>query len=222
VTPAITSVTNAASYQAAFSPGGLVAIFGTQLAPGIVDGPFPPLPIAISGVSVTVNGIAAPLFYISTTQINIQIPYEVPTGNVTLTLNNNGKLVTSPAFPVNSTAPGIFTDANDFLFPTNTAALGTSITFFFTGGGTVTPNVFDGSTPLTILTADDPVPIIMPTVTIGGVAAPVNSVGIPFGGVGVFEISVVVPNNVSIVGTQKVVLTNGGVNNAIAMLTVIN
>ena len=52
------------------------AVFGTQLAGAITSATTAPLPTVLNGVSVTVGGIAAPLFYVSPTQINMIIPFE--------------------------------------------------------------------------------------------------------------------------------------------------
>jgi hypothetical protein len=78
----VTSVGNSASFAQAFAPGMLMSVFGTGLASGspqIVT--TTPLPVtSASGTSVTINGIAAPLLYVSATQINLQLPYEVGPG----------------------------------------------------------------------------------------------------------------------------------------------
>src|ERR1035441_8859924 len=77
----ITSVLNGASYQAGIEAGSWVMIQGTNLAntyPGrtwrgdeVVNGN---LPTALDGVSVTIDGQPAFVYYISATQINVQAP----------------------------------------------------------------------------------------------------------------------------------------------------
>jgi uncharacterized protein (TIGR03437 family) len=82
-TPVITpgTVVNAASYLGDLAPGGLATLYGTNLADGtpavVVTNGFPDL---AGGVSVSVNGVPAPLIYVSPTQINFQIPWETPPG----------------------------------------------------------------------------------------------------------------------------------------------
>jgi len=39
------------------------------------------LPLAMSGVEVLINGIAAPLYYVSPGLVNVQIPYDVSAGS---------------------------------------------------------------------------------------------------------------------------------------------
>ena len=69
-----------------------------------------PLPTVLDNVSVTVNGVAAPLYYISPTQLNVQIPYETPaSGKVTLSVGNNGQTA-STMIQMSAAAPGIFFD----------------------------------------------------------------------------------------------------------------
>ena len=72
----ILAVVNAASYTTSVAPGSYVAIFGTQLAPAPMGAPSVPLPVLLNNVSVTVAGKAAPLSYVSPTQVNALVPFE--------------------------------------------------------------------------------------------------------------------------------------------------
>lgn len=74
--PQITSagVVNAASYAQPIAPGSLVSIFGMNLATASTSAVGQPLPIQLSGTSVAVNGVQAPLLFVSPTQINLEIP----------------------------------------------------------------------------------------------------------------------------------------------------
>jgi uncharacterized protein (TIGR03437 family) len=74
-TPVISSLVNSASYQPTVEyPGFIVTIFGTNLATATASAPSVPLPLKLGGTTVTVGGTAAPLFYVSPTQINLQMP----------------------------------------------------------------------------------------------------------------------------------------------------
>jgi uncharacterized protein (TIGR03437 family) len=68
-------IVNAASYAQPISPGAIVSIFGTNLASTQATAQGAPLPTELAGTSVTINGTRAPLFYVSPTQINIQVPW---------------------------------------------------------------------------------------------------------------------------------------------------
>jgi uncharacterized protein (TIGR03437 family) len=70
------------SYLSAnLSPGELVTIFGANFSePGIYTPVSLPLPTQLDGVSVTVNGIPAPILAVANVtgqeQINLQVPYD--------------------------------------------------------------------------------------------------------------------------------------------------
>ena len=110
--PVVSSVLNAASYDAVVSPGCWVAIFGNNLAPTIAGASTAArLPTTLGGVSVTVGGLPAAMLYVSPSQINVLIPSEVAIpGNfvVPVVINAPGG---STSYDVRLTrnAPGIFT-----------------------------------------------------------------------------------------------------------------
>ncbi len=73
--PVVSSLVNSASYQPTLGGGGTIAtIFGTNLAAAPASAQSTPLPLQLGGTSVTVGGVAAPLFYVSPAQINFQVP----------------------------------------------------------------------------------------------------------------------------------------------------
>ena len=65
---------NAASYAQPITPGSLVSIFGTNLANATASARQLPLPTELSGTSVTVNGVKAPVLFVSPEQINLETP----------------------------------------------------------------------------------------------------------------------------------------------------
>jgi len=67
-------IVTAASYSQPVSPGSIVSIFGANLAASTVSAPGLPLPTSLGGTSVTVSSVSACLFFVSPTQINLQIP----------------------------------------------------------------------------------------------------------------------------------------------------
>ena len=93
------------------------------------------------------NGVAAPLYYISPTQLNVQIPYETSTsGQVTVVVSDNGQ-TTSAAIQMAAAAPGIYPDSTGGLVPTSTASAGQTLTMYVNGAGALKPAVATGSTP---------------------------------------------------------------------------
>ena len=104
--PAITSVSNGASFKPSFAPGSILSVFGSNLSPVTASASSVPLPLSISGVAVLVNGVAAPLYYAAPAQLNVQIPYETTANNpAVLSINNNGQ-VTTQTFQAAAAAPG--------------------------------------------------------------------------------------------------------------------
>ncbi len=61
----------------AIAPGQLLTLYGTDLAPADPAQPSNGFPTSFNGVTVTFNGIAAPILYTSGIQINLQVPYEI-------------------------------------------------------------------------------------------------------------------------------------------------
>jgi uncharacterized protein (TIGR03437 family) len=78
---AANGVLNAASWSSPVSPGALASVFGSNLAAKQASAT-PPYPTALGGTSlggttVTINGTAAPLLFVSPGQINFQMPSAV-------------------------------------------------------------------------------------------------------------------------------------------------
>ncbi len=107
---------SAASYvgsPASLAPDSIVAAFGTQLAVGVQSAASQPLPTSLLNTTVTVNGIAAPLFFVSPGQINYLIPPNAPAGDVevvvTSTQGNGDQIVSRGQMKIAQTSPAIFT-----------------------------------------------------------------------------------------------------------------
>jgi uncharacterized protein (TIGR03437 family) len=220
--PAIAALANGASFKATYAPGMVLSIFGTNLASATESASSVPLADSMGGVSVTINGIAAPLYYVSSSQLNVQIPYEVqPGSSVVLSIDNNGK-ATSQTFTVAAAAPAIFTNGTGSIVPVSAATRGSEISLYITGAGALSPQVADGAAPSSgTALAGLPQPSQNTVVTIGGVQAPIEFIGEAAGLVGVVQINVQVPAALS-TGTQQVVVSVGGVAGAAAQLQVEN
>jgi uncharacterized protein (TIGR03437 family) len=99
-------VINAASLEPAVASGGIASIFGWHMAEEEARAEGMPLPRSLGGVSVSVGGRSAPLFYVSPGQINAQLPFAIE-GEVTLTVNTPEGTVSTP-LRVLPAAPAIF------------------------------------------------------------------------------------------------------------------
>jgi uncharacterized protein (TIGR03437 family) len=99
------------------TPGAITALFGSGLAEGAAMADSLPLPTELGGVSLFVNGTAAPLFYVSPTQINFQVPWETVGSSASLLLQkrSDSGLVLSNAVvaPVSDLTPGLFSVSGD-------------------------------------------------------------------------------------------------------------
>ena len=180
-----------------------------------------------------VNGTAAPIFAVDNVNGLQQINFQVLTSvaqktTATLQVVDNGAAGNIVTVPVISAQPGIFTynvggsNFGAILHPNSPqladtghpASAGEVVVIFCTGLGTVSPAPADGSPApggaQTTLTA---------TVTIGGVAAPVDYAGLAPNYVGLYQINAHVPTVLS-AGNQPVVITMNGVQSAIALLPV--
>ena len=64
------------------APGQLLSLFGEDIGPTPAvqaqpQGGFIPVSLGNAGISVTFNGVPAPILYASSGQVNVQVPYEV-------------------------------------------------------------------------------------------------------------------------------------------------
>ncbi|MGD0133594.1 MAG: IPT/TIG domain-containing protein [Bryobacteraceae bacterium] len=83
----IAAVVSAVGFQPGpFARGSNISLFGSNLTPRAMPAPSSVWPKVLEGTSVFVNGVAAPIGYVSDTQINAQIPFETKPGVATLTV----------------------------------------------------------------------------------------------------------------------------------------
>ncbi len=92
-------IVNAATLQAGpIAPGELLTILGSYLGP--------------TGVSVTFDGVVAPILYSAYGQINLIAPYEIARKSSTsMAVQVNALSSTAITLPVAASSPGIFTTA---------------------------------------------------------------------------------------------------------------
>lgn len=198
--PAITSV-NTAYGSTDISQNDFIEIHGTNLSAATV-GPAS-LTAQLGGVTVTVNGKQALLYYVSATQINALTPLDNTTGPVQVIVTNNGTpsvaftatlRTISPAF-LHFDAAGHITATHadgSFLGPTSIgpgfapAAPGETIVAYAVGFGLTTAPI-SGSTP----PASGTLPTL-PACQIGNAPATVLFAGIN-GFAGLFQFNLVVP-----------------------------
>jgi uncharacterized protein (TIGR03437 family) len=105
---------SAASYQRVLlARGSIASAFGTALATGSQGASGAPLPTSLAGTTVTIKDSLgrerlAPLFYVSPTQINYQLPEEIATGTARVSITNPGLATVTEFVQVTSVAPALF------------------------------------------------------------------------------------------------------------------
>src|SRR5262249_34488584 len=143
----ITSVRNSASGAEGGAPGMLLSIFGSGLAKTTATTPVPsPIPTSLGGVSVALNGIAAPVLYVSPTQVNVQVPFEVGAGPAVVGVTNESGVV-GAHFQLAAAAPGIFVDSDGMIAPQKEVLPGSLASLYLTGAGEIGQGLPTGFSP---------------------------------------------------------------------------
>jgi uncharacterized protein (TIGR03437 family) len=214
----ITGVVNAASFQPVVAPGMLAAVYGPSLSNQSATAATIPLPLKTSGVSASINGIAAPIWgtYPDSGQINLQVPYEAGSGPALLAINNKGA-VSYYQFQIAAAAPGLFGIWDATGKPLTSVQQGQIVVAYITGDGDQTPTLATGATPASTPYPKSRLPV---SVSVGGTdVGKLLFNGIPTYFVGVTQINFTVPANAPL-GKQDVVVTVGGVASNPVSLTV--
>ena len=200
-TPQIASIVSAANFQPAAAPGSLISIFGTGLATGTNSASSTPLPYQLENTSVSINGVAVPLVYVSPAQINAQVPYETP-GNSSAIVQVLANGIASPtvSLSVSTAAPAIFTQSSngnglaailhaDYSFVTESAPAqpGETVILYATGLGATSPGVPTGGAGSGQPFAQTPV------IGVGGLKATVPFAGAAPGFAGLAQLNFTVP-----------------------------
>jgi uncharacterized protein (TIGR03437 family) len=167
----------------ALSPGAIASIFapqGSQFGSETVvfnELPQPlPLPRQLGDVEVMVNGQAAPLFFVSPRQINLQVPNATPaSGSAELMVQrrSTGQVLAAGAVPMSAVSPALFTIAasgtgqaaavnedGTINGPTSPARPGTVISLYGTGAGLLPGGPADGE-PATGIVETDEKPVVL-------------------------------------------------------------
>jgi outer membrane protein assembly factor BamB len=106
-TGSVAAVVNAAGFQPGpVAPGSIVALFGANLAPRAAQASTSPWPEALESTSVFINGTAAPLGYVSPTQINAQVPMDTKPGQATVTVVAGGRVLPPVEISIRSALAG--------------------------------------------------------------------------------------------------------------------
>jgi len=158
-------VSNAASAQpvtASIAPGELITLVGTGLASStVVTQGGQPFPTRLGGVTVSIDNLPCPIYYVTAGQLAVSVPYGVAanqSGLANIQVTNNGVQSNVVQVYLTDGAPGSFSQTangigyaaathaatGQLITPANPAEPGEYISLYLTGLGTVTPTVADG------------------------------------------------------------------------------
>jgi uncharacterized protein (TIGR03437 family) len=202
--PVVSAVLNAASYDSVVSPASSVAIFGSNLAPAPLSAGSSSLPLTLGGVSISVAGLPARLFYVSPNQINLVIPSEVmiPSSSVVPVVVTSSGGTTSYNIRLTRNGPGIFTR--------NGSGTGRALLFDsnFQPVDTVVPKqaLILYATGLGLTSGDSGRVVDEVEVYIGERKAQVLFAGLAAGFPGIYQLNVIAP----VPATDRLYLRSGG------------
>jgi uncharacterized protein (TIGR03437 family) len=247
-TPVITSVDSASAYGAYsyFGSGSWLEIKGSNLA----DPAYPRLnaatnpgqwtsadfngsnaPTSLDGVSVSINGKPAYVWYLSPGQLNVQAPEDATLGGVPITVTNCNATSSPMSFPRRALAPGFLAPSSftangtqyvaatfqadgtyvlstalgaTFGLSTRPAKPGDGIILYGIGFGDVTPSILPG-----VIVGAGNMLVNPVTISFGSTNASIAYQGLAGGFVGLYEFYITVPSGLANGDYQINVTQNG-------------
>jgi uncharacterized protein (TIGR03437 family) len=201
------------------SPGSIASIFGSNLAASLAQADSIPLSATLGNVSVTMNGVAAPLFFVSPGQINVQVPWNVlpdgtDSGPVSVVVTRGQTSSGTQTVQIAPVSPAILTVVSDGVgnaiavnpdgsiaapvgsitgLNSHPAHAGDPLVILATGLGAVSPTPANGANSIDQLRNT----VLTPTILIGGMQAQLLFSGLSPGFTGLNQINAVVPGGVA-------------------------
>jgi uncharacterized protein (TIGR03437 family) len=235
-TPTISSVINAEGNSSVIAPNTWVAVKGQNLAKAsdtriwqtsdFVNGQ---MPTQLNGISVTVNGKNAFIYYISPTQVNILTPPDAMSASAIIVVTNSGGMSAPFSAQAQTLSPSFFVYNTAYVIATHLdysrigppglisgvsftpAKPGEEVVIYANGFGPTSVPVVSGSSVQSGTLAT------LPVITIAGIQAKVIYAGLV--APGEFQFNVYVPDNAPS-GDDAVIATYNGVETPAAFLTI--
>lgn len=228
-------IVDAAGFQAGngLAPGSYAAIFGAALSDttGLLSTTF--LPFSMAGISVSFTSLDGTLslpgrlWFVSPTQINVQIPWELAGQTSAQVVVSIGEIASAAyTTPMASYLPEMFQYGNHLAIAQDTnyqlvssgnpARRGGAIMIYANGLGPVSHTPPSGEASPGPPLAET---LVRPTVTIDGVDAPVLFSGLSPGSIALYQVNVAVPQGAR-PGLRRVVISQNGVQSQTASLPV--
>ncbi|MCU1328623.1 MAG: hypothetical protein JWN34_3993 [Bryobacterales bacterium] len=221
----VSGIVNDATFLGPVAAGSIAAVFGSNLSVGQSGSSIAlPLPTTLAQSSFLISGFAAPMYFASPGQANVQIPWELAgQAQAQMTATVNGTSSAARSFVIAPFAPGIFTvdqsgTGQGTVLVSATAQLasaatpatrGNYVSIYCTGLGAVSNRPASGapaaSVPLSFSSSQ-------PTVTIGGSAATVSYSGLAPTLVGLYQINALVPTGITAGNNVPLSIRIGGID----------
>ncbi len=191
--------TSAASFSAgAITPETIATVFGTGLATTSMPAGSLPLPTELAGTKVRVNGIPAPLFFVSSGQINFLVPPEVLTGSAVVEILSGDNTLSRGVINLASAAPSLFTTNSSGSGAPAALATKDGVNYTAAGNPDGSPRPVDANDFLILFgTGFRRASTASIKITIGGKAAPVFFAGAQGGFAGLDQINTQIPTGIS-------------------------
>ncbi len=210
------NVPTAAALGGGLAPGNVAQVYGTGLAsvaqsPGVV-----PLVNNFNGTFMLVGSVQVPLFYVSGSLINVQMPVELAPNQYSAIVSANGALTLPETVTLVPLQPGMAANPDGTVIAQHTvdfslvtaahpAHPGESIVMYLAGMGATNPVVASGDpTPSQLVPTN-----VQPTLTVDGVGAFIGYAGLTPSGVGLYQINFTVPIGARSGNLDLVVMQNG-------------
>ncbi len=222
-------VENAASsapFTAFLSPGEFVSIYGSGLADTTTSSGLPfPTSGGLAGVTVTVNDVQAPVYFVSPNQISFIVPWATTQEVAQIQVNNNGSNSNTVTAFVGETSVGVFTNTPvggdgtaaaerpdySVVSASNPAQVGETVAMYVGGMGGVSNQPADGAAASsTVLSYTDATPVVTLYDDTGNSAsATVAFSGLAPGFAGLYQINFTVPSGLDYSDPLSVDLWSG-------------
>jgi adhesin/invasin len=239
-------IVNVADYSAVpVAQGDIIAVFGDQFTDpnaSFTNPGGPPLATSLGNVQLLVNGVAAPLYYVSARQINAQMPYGAPPKQSALVqVISNGTAGNVRSVSVAAAQPHILiwpasvirgnyatvvnsdgslslpTTAGYGASPSRPSRPGETVTIYCTGLGQTTPTATEGQAA----SSTNLMYVPNTTVTIGssGALTPAFS-GLTPTAVGLYQVNVTLPVSIAINSAATLIVSVNGVASNMGLIAI--
>ena len=231
------AIVNGASFvaQPLVAPGQLISIYGTDLADQALAASSVPLSTTLAGTEVLLGGESLPLLFVSSGQINAQVPFGLALNSEQqIVVRKQQALGTPERIVVGNAQPGIFSKNNNgvgqgvvlavraggaqtYAEAGAPARRGDTIVIYCSGLGPTNPLVAAGvAAPLSPLSR-----VVSPVrVIIGGAEAVVQFAGLTPGSAGLYQVNAVIPQDAPLGEQVPIVLNVGGLDSPAVTIAV--